>query len=55
MSKYPSQYENLPKHVQKRHFANEHGNGKGDHLREQTDETRDNFSKGYDNIDWSKK
>jgi len=49
-----SQYENLPKHIQKRHFANEHGNGKGDHLREQTPQTRENYSSGYDKITWSR-
>jgi len=48
-----SQYENLPKHIQKRHFANEHGNGKGDHLREQTGKTKENWEKGYDRIKWS--
>lgn len=55
MPKYPSQYHKLPRDIQKRHFANEHGNGKGDHLREQTPETRKNYSEGYDRIDWSKK
>ena len=54
MSKHPSQYSKLPKDIQKRHFANEHGNGKGDHLRAQTNETKSNYEKGYDNIDWSK-
>lgn len=52
--KAPSQYNNLPKHIQKRHFASEHGNGKGDHDRTSTPETRQNYKHGYENIDWSK-
>jgi len=54
MSKHPSQVKNLSKRDQKKFFSHETGGGKGDLLRESTPTTRENFSKGYDNIDWSK-
>ena len=55
MSNYQSQIDKIPKWHQKKYFSHETGGGKGDTPREQTTETRDNYSKGYDSIDWSKK
>lgn len=54
MSKYPSQIKNLPKWDQKKYFSHELGAGKGDCQRESTPTTRENFSKGFDRINWSK-
>ena len=55
MSKHKSQYHKLTKQQQERHFASEHGNGKGSHRREETQTTRDNYNDGYDKIEWGVK
>ena len=45
-------YGKLDRKTQTRHFPCEYGNGKGDHLRKQTETTKENFEKGFDNIKW---
>ena len=53
--------KSLSKDDQKRHFSHELGAGKGDNLfrgrlgKEQNNKKQDNYRKGYDKIDWSKK
>lgn len=44
----------LSKRDQKRHFSHELWGGKGDHLRKQTKQTRQNYSDGWDRI-WGNK
>ena len=47
-----SQYDKLPRDIQKRHFASERGNGKGDHKRAGADDKA--YKDGWDRI-WGKK
>jgi len=55
MSKYPSQIDKIPKWHQKKYFSHETGGGKGDTLRESTENTRKNYSDNYNKVDWSKR
>lgn len=48
----PGHYDKLDRKTQTRHFPCEFGNGKGDHLRKQTKEVEENYSKGYDKVKW---
>ncbi len=43
MSKHESQYHKLSKEDKQRHFANEHGNGKGSHPRRYSKQASDNY------------
>ena len=54
MAKGKSMLHKLSKETRDRHFPESNG-GKGSKPRTSTQETRDNYKKGYDAIDWSKK
>lgn len=49
-----SHVHKLDKATRDRHFPELNG-GKGSKPRKSTGDTRDNFKKGYDAIDWGKK
>jgi len=48
----PGHYDKLDRKTQTRHFPSEYGNGKGDHLRKQTPETKERYESNFDKIKW---